>query len=395
MNGQVTRRAVALGIAAGAASGPARAQAPAADAARVVAAVAGFVRQTPLTQTPGVSAAVVLPGQRLVTGVAGWADPDRRLRMTPATRLMSGSTGKTFCAATAMTLVEDGVLDLDTPVASIFRDEPWYGRLPNAQALTLRILLMHGGGFPQFLDLPQFQWAVTKDYLEGRDIDYSPRKMLGFILDTKPLNAPGKVHHYSDLHYHLVGVTMEKVTGLPYYTLLQRRVLAKLGGGDVIPSNRRDLPGLACGYARGGITETLSGLSGRTEDERGVLRRSPALEYTGGGLALTPRALAQFFWKLANGQVVRPASFQEMTHSTLPDPVATAGVTNAYGLGVFVTTRPGFGTYVSHSGYFPGYTANVAYYLDHGFSAAVQQNTDHGPDIYDQLRALARGVMTA
>ena len=89
MSGRVTRRAVALGIAAGAASGPARAQAPAADEARVAAAVAGFARQTPLTQTPGVSAAVVLPGQRLVTGVAGWADPDRRLRMTPATRLMS------------------------------------------------------------------------------------------------------------------------------------------------------------------------------------------------------------------------------------------------------------------------------------------------------------------
>ncbi len=390
-----SRRAAALSLLAWATAAPiaARAASGAFDTAKVVAAMDRFVASPTLNRTPGVSAAVMLPNGQLVTSVRGWADPQRRLPMTPANRLMSGSTGKTFCAACALSLVEDGKLTLDAPIAPIFADEAWYRRLPNASALTLRMLLMHTEGFPQFLDLPKFQLAVMEDSLAGREIAYPPRKMLGFILDTQPLNPPGKAHHYSDLGYHLIGLAMEKVTGLGYYEILRRRVLSKVGGDDVIPSNRRDLPLLACGYARGDILNAIAGLTGRTEDDRGILRRSPALEYTGGGLALPPRALARFYFKLARGEIVSPASFAAMTSSTIADPATDPAVRNAYGLGITVTTRPGFGTYFSHSGYFPGYNANVAYYLDHGFAAAVQQNTDHGPDIYDQLRALAKGVI--
>jgi D-alanyl-D-alanine carboxypeptidase len=56
--------------------------------------------------------------------------------MTPATRLMSGSTGKTFGAATLVSLAESGVLDLDAPIAPAFAYEAWFARLPNARALT-------------------------------------------------------------------------------------------------------------------------------------------------------------------------------------------------------------------------------------------------------------------
>jgi D-alanyl-D-alanine carboxypeptidase len=89
-------------------------------------------------KTPGVSAAVI-HGDTLLTGVAGKADPERGLRMAPETRLMSGSTGKTFAAATALKLVEEGRLSLDAPIAPLFADTAWYARLPNADALTLRM----------------------------------------------------------------------------------------------------------------------------------------------------------------------------------------------------------------------------------------------------------------
>ncbi len=344
--------------------------------------------------TPGVSAAVVTADARLVTAVAGLADPQAGIGMTPATRLMSGSTGKTFCAATLVSLAEDGVLDLDAPIAPVFADEPWFARLPNAKALTLRMLLMHGGGFPQFLDVSDFTRSYMWDALTGEDIAYSPRKMLSFILDAAPLNAPGKAHAYSDLHYHLAGITAEKITGRPYYALLAERVLAKLGAGgvDITPANTRRIDRLAAGFARGDVIAAMAGMTGRTTDEAGVLRHDPSLEYTGGGLALTPRALALFYWKLARGQIVSPAGFAQMTGSTLPV-VKTAEVTATYGLGLFVNQRAEFGRYVSHSGFFPGYTSNVGYFLDHGFAAAVQFNTDHGPDINQALRDLASGVM--
>ncbi len=344
--------------------------------------------------TPGVSAAVATADARIVTAVAGLADPQAGLAMTNATRLMGGSTGKTFCAATLLSLAEDGVLDLDALIAPVFADESWFARLPNARALTLRMLLMHGAGFPQFLDIGAFMRSYMWDAVAGEDIAYSPRKMLSFILDAAPLNAPGGAHAYSDLHYHLAGITAEKITGRPYYTLLQQHVLARLGDphGDVLPANTRTIPGLAAGYARGDVVAAMAGMTGRTTDDAGVLRHDPSLEYTGGGLALTPRALARFYWKLARGEIISSESFAQMTGSTLPV-VKTAEVTSVYGLGVFINERAAFGRYISHSGFFPGYTSNVGYFLDHGFAAAVQFNTDHGPDINQALRDLASGVI--
>ncbi len=253
---------------------------------------------------------------------------------------------------------------------------------------------MHGAGFPQFLDVSAFTRSCMWDALTGADIASSPRKMLSFILDAAPLNAPGKAHAYSDLHYHLAGITAEKITGQPYYALLAERVLAKLGAGaaDITPANTRRIDRLAAGFARGDVIAAMAGMTGRTTDAAGVLRHDPSLEYTGGGLALTYRALALFYWKLARGKIVSPAGFAQMTGSVLPV-VKTAEATLSYGLGILVNERAGFGRYISYSGFFPGYTSNVGYFLGHGFAAAVQFNTDHGPDINQALRDLASGVM--
>ena len=344
-------------------------------------------------KTPGVSAAVI-HGDTLLTGVAGKADPERGLRMAPDTRLMSGSTGKTFAAATALSLVEEGKLSLDAPIAPLFADTAWYARLPNADALTLRMLLMHSGGFPQFLDVPGFMARYLWDSMRGRSTAYSPEEMLGFILDKPPLNAPGKAHNYSDLHYHLAGLVMERATGRDYYDLLQERILAPLGLADVIPSDRRRLPGLAAGYARGDILAAFAGQTGRTLDDSGALRIDPVLEWTGGGLALTPRALARFYRALALGRILKPETVALMKSSSLPLPTGP-GVTSRYGLGIFITERPEFGRYIGHSGFFPGYTSNVAHFLDHGLTVAVQFNTDSGPDVNESLRSIAQAAIAA
>jgi D-alanyl-D-alanine carboxypeptidase len=391
MNGLVVSRRglVGAGLAASLAPAALAGSTPALEKA-VQDAVTELLRSG---KTPGISAAVI-HGDTLLTGVAGKADPERGLRMSPETRLMSGSTGKTFAAATAMKLVEEGRLSLDTPIAPLFADTAWYSRLPNADALTLRMLLMHTGGFPQFLDVPGFMARYLWDSMRGRSTAYSPEEMLALILDREPLNAPGMAHHYSDLHYHLAGLVMERATGRRYYDLLQEKILTPLGLTDVIPSDRRTLPGLAAGYARGDILAAIAGQTGRTLDNSGALRIDPVLEWTGGGLALTPRALARFYRALALGRIVKPETLALMQSSSMPLPTGP-GVTSRYGLGMFVTDRPEFGRYIGHSGFFPGYTSNVAHFLDHGLTVAVQFNTDTGPDVNDALRSIAKAAITA
>lgn len=376
-----------LGLAAAALlADPARAGDP------VGTLLARFARSTDLRETPGVSLAIRARDGRHWEAVAGYADPKLKKPMTPATRLMSGSTGKTFCAALAMQLVEEGLLSLDRPVAPLFAAEPWFARLPNANAVTLRMLLQHSEGWPQFLDDFDFQWTYLTDSLSGRSTAYPPRRMLSFIAGERPLNAPGRAHHYSDLGYHLVGLCIEKALGRPYYDALQARILGRLATRDIIPSNRRDLPGLAAGYARGDLVSALAKVNGRSLDDQGRLRRDPSLEYTGGGLALTPRALAEFHTALADGRLVSAASYRTMIESSLP---TGPGSDVRYGLGLFISDRPKLGRYVSHSGYYPGYTTNAAYFLDHGFAVALQQNTDHGPDIYQPIKDIAAETISA
>jgi D-alanyl-D-alanine carboxypeptidase len=341
---------------------------------------------------PGLSAAVALPDERIVTVTAGWADPERRVPVRPDTRFMSGSTGKTFCAVTALSLVGDRALSLDQPIAAHFAAESWFASLPNARYLTLRMLLNHSAGFHQFLDIASFEETMLWDSLRGRDTGYTPQRMLSFIAGDAPLNAPGAAYHYSDLHYHVVGLLIEKVTGRSYYAVLHERVLARLGLADVLPAASTHLAGLAAGYARGDLLAALAGYTGRSLDRAGDLRKNPALEYTGGGLALTPRALALFYERLFRGEILAPAELQAMLGSTMSVP-ATPGIDVRYGLGIFIIQRPGYGRYYSHSGFYPGYHSNVGYFADFGFAAAVQVNTDHGPNINELWRDLGRSVI--
>ena len=66
--------------------------------------------------------------------------------MTPDTRFLAGSVGKSLHAALAVALAHEGVVDLDAPISRWIGREPWFARLPNARDLTLRLLLQHRSG---------------------------------------------------------------------------------------------------------------------------------------------------------------------------------------------------------------------------------------------------------
>lgn len=359
------------------------------------AALAAFATATRSAQrVPSVSVAAVLPDGSAAAAACGWADPEAPRPATPATRYMSGSTGKMVCAALALSFVQDGRITLDQKIAPLFADEPWFAHLPNHEALTLSLLLRHAAGFPQFLDLNAFRAAYLTDTVLGHDVGYSPRRMLGFIADAAPLNAPGAAFAYSDLHFDLVALTLEKLSGRHYFDLIRERILARLPGAEIGVNAGPRLPGLAAGYAHAGWLEALLGLAGRVTRADGTLRQNPVLEFAGGGLNTTPRALALFLRALFTGGIVSPDMVRAMTETTIAVPGAPPGVDLAYGLGVFVTRRPGFGTYLNHSGFYPGYVTNCAYFRASGLAVAIQTNSD-AADIFTPLRDLARAAASA
>ncbi len=316
---------------------------------------------------PGATAAFILPDGRYEGFAVGFSDRVKQTPMGPDTRSMSGSIGKTFVAAVAVGLVQEGKLTFDDPVSKWLKDKPWFGRLPNADKITLRMLLTHSAGLMDHVNQNGFADAIAKMIASGdRDAYFKPEEMIEFILDKKPLYEPGKGYAYTDTGYLVVGLLIEEVAGKAYYDLLKERVLDPLALNLTVPTNTRHIPGLTPGYTK---KENPFGLPEELFLD-GEIRINPASEWTGGGLATNSKDLVRW----------AKALYEE---KALPKPYLTELVDSGfkkdekghYGLGVFVRDTPQGVTY-GHSGWFPGYNASMTYYADRKVAVAIQINRD-------------------
>ena len=312
---------------------------------------------------PGACAAVVLPDGTVVASAVGAADGEGKQPLTAASRMMSGSIGKTYCAAIALRLVAEGKLSLDGKFADVLGKEEWYPRLPNAAAITLRQLLNHTSGVPEHVWKQPFQEAITGE----PDRVWTPRECVAFILSDPPVAAAGEKWSYADTNYVLVGLAIEQVTGKPFYEVLQARLLEPLQLRDTVPNDRRDVPGLVNGHA--------SGIAFHTGDTvvDGRYFVNPIFEYCGGGISSTAGDLARWTALLFGGEVI-PKDLRDDLIDGVP---AARGVTEKYGLGCFVMRGP-HGPALGHSGIMPGYNGYTLWFPDLRIAAAFLCNTDDG-----------------
>ncbi len=313
------------------------------------------------SNAPGVSVGVVLADGSVLEANAGMADTTLRVPMAQGTLLLQGSVGKTYVAAVAIQLVAEGLLDLDARVARYLGDAPWYHRLPNSATVTVRQLMNHTSGIVRY----EFDERFIADLLAEPDRVWRPEEQVAYLFDTEAPFQPGKGWDYSDTNYLILGLIIERLTGAPYYAELQRRVLNPLSLRATVPSNRRSIPGLAQGYAGPrnpfGPSEMLDG---------GVFAFNPQFEWTGGGIASTGGDLARWMWALFRGRAFDP-DFLPVMLEGVP---ARLGPNAQYGLGVIIRPSP-LGESWGHSGFFPGYLAEAAYFPDHDVAVAVQVNT--------------------
>jgi hypothetical protein len=214
--------------------------------------------------------------------------------------------------------------------------------------------------------------------------------MLGFVLGEPALFRVGAGHYYSDLNYFLLGLVIERVANEAYYPLLQDEILDYLQLTDTVPSNQRNIDRLATGYAADTLINTLAGIAGASQVD-GELKADPAIEWTGGGLATTPGDLARFYFHLGQGSLPGIDGLADLSRHSI---ATTPDGPTRYGNGVFISERPELGRYFSHSGWYPGYLSNVAYFVDHQFSVAIQVNQDSGADIYTPAREMATQLIT-
>jgi len=325
---------------------------------------AALEKRIDFERVPGVSLALILPDGSEVTVAIGVADLENEIDMTPEMHLLSGSIGKTYFSAAALHLAQNGALDLDAAVKSYFEGVEWYPRIPNAETITVRQLMRHQTGIPRYVFAQEF-WD---EVLGKPDKVWTPKERLRFVFDAEPLFEAGKGWEYADTNYILLGAIIEKLAKTSAYEYVSKHLLHPHGLTDTLPSNHRDVPGMAQGYVR---MELNVGLPERVlKDGRFVF--NPQFEWCGGGFANTPLDLARWARVLYSGKAFEGDYLSELTGDA-----ETLGARVKYGLGVFITETD-LGLLLGHDGFMPGYLSSMGFFTEPRIAAALQANADDG-----------------
>jgi D-alanyl-D-alanine carboxypeptidase len=272
-------------------------------------------------------------------------------------RFRIGSSTKTFIAAIALQLVAEGRIGLDEPVAGHL---PGYGL---DERITLRMLLQHTSGVFNFTGdydpdgtlVPGIVWSGG-EWVQNRFKTYEPGDLVRLALSHPLRFAPGTDWNYSNTNYVLARMLVEEVTGQPFATELQRRILRPLGmRHTVAPGTSPEIPGLhAHAYYR---------YDGRTVD---VTRQNPSWIGGGGDMISTTGDLRTFIAALMSGKLLPAPLLAQMR---IPNPEY------GYGLGLFVQDGstpspfplPACGVpLVTHNGGVQGYATMMYSTLDGG-----------------------------
>ena len=311
---------------------------------------------------PGMSAGIALPDGQVLSLATGLADTALRTRLEPDALLLAGSAGKTYVAAVALQLVAEGKLALDEPISTYLGTEPWFSRLPNAAAISVRMLMNHTSGLVRYEFKPEF----TRDLTASPDKVWRPAELVAYILDTEAPFPAGGGWDYSDTNYIVLGMIIERVAGATLNDEIGRRLLRPLGLTRTVPSDRREIPGLAQGYA--GPGNPFGGTDAMIVD--GKFAINPQFEWAGGGYAVSGGDLARWAKALYEGR-----AFDASLVAAMVDGVpAKLGPEARYGLGVIVRPTP-LGPSWGHSGFFPGYVTEMRYFPEHRIAVAFLINT--------------------
>jgi CubicO group peptidase (beta-lactamase class C family) len=165
---------------------------------------------------PGGALGIVVDGRLAYATGLGVKDAATGEPVGADTVFRVASTSKTFTAATVMSLADDGLVSLDAPVTRYLpelRLQP-----PHDPArLTLRRLLSHTAGVPDYLEL---ECADGPDALAAWFAAH-PNLTLW--------TPPGRLWSYSNLGYSLAGLVAERAGAAPFRQLVEDRVLGPLG----------------------------------------------------------------------------------------------------------------------------------------------------------------------
>jgi D-alanyl-D-alanine carboxypeptidase len=147
---------------------------------------------------------------------AGWHNRKNEVPANPKALFKIASISKLFVAVATAKLVKDNRLSLDKTLADYLPELD--GRIANIDEITLRLMLQHRSGIPNFTDTPGY-WE---------DISRGNRETLDLVLDTPADFEPDKEYRYSNTNYLLIGEILDKTLGYSHHQYIKKEILIPL-----------------------------------------------------------------------------------------------------------------------------------------------------------------------
>ncbi len=282
---------------------------------------------------PGGVVLVAKHGKVILRKAFGTAQMEYGIPMKPEMVFNIASITKQFTAVCILQLVEQGKLSLQDTLTKFYPD--W---TLNGQQVTIEQLLTHTAGIP---DSPPDKLIA----LQGRRGNVNPSEVIAAIENLPLQYAPGSKWRYSNNGYMLLGMIIEKVSGMPYGEYLAKNIFPAANmhhafyGDDYRIVKKR-----AASYLHWNGTY-MNANNGKVD-----------LAYAAGGIQCTIDDLYQWNLALLSGKLIsKPMLDKAFTEYLLPN-----GKGTGYGYGWFTGNIKG-SKVVEHGGNFGGFMTHYNY----------------------------------
>jgi len=279
---------------------------------------------------------------------------DGQLPASMDTHYEIGSITKQFTAAAILQLQDAGKLTIDAKVSSYLPDAPHAGQI------TLRQLLTHTSGLPDYLDLSSDEQATKSATFQ---------QLMDVVAD-KPLNfQPGSKASYSNTGYIILGRIIELTSHESYRQYVRAHLLQPAGMTQTFTvADEPSLPTMAKGYRR---------VKGKLEHG---LTIHESYGWSAGDIVSTVGDLEKWNEALTSGKIVPMADYALM----MTPQMTIDGENSGYGFGLFIDTVNGQSR-IGHTGGSYGFTAANFYFPEQKLRIIALTNNVDVPEPGEML----------
>ncbi len=308
---------------------------------------------------PEVAVLIRSPSRGNWSDTFGTAVIGKHVPMSLRNSFRIGSNTKTMTSTVILQLVQEHKLKLNDPISK------FVSGVPNGQKITIAELSEMRSGLYSYTFDPRFNATLDQQPRKA----WTPDELLRIAFAHPVDFAAGAKYEYSNTNIVLLGVVIQKLTGISASEAFQQRIFGPLGMKHTFLPKRTvwAIPAPhAQGYQFGTNVATINSyalppaqlpaaLSGRLQPINNT-NANPSWTWTAGGAISTAGDLARYVKALAAGGLLDKRLQRLRLHSIQPIvPGQPNGV--GYGLGI-AQFAPGI---IGHDGQIPGYSSFMVY----------------------------------